>query len=92
MKHNIIIYNDSTKLDNQLPFKLTHAPISYRVSPDRKCYVTESVNDILLEEGNFKETTNPKDMSFQPNLTSETKILLSTKLKNILQDVQVQAK
>ena len=94
MKHNIIIYNsDSTKLDVELPFNITHAPISYRVSPEKKCYVTESVSDILLNADNKQESNsnNQKDMPFQA-FTSETKILLNTKLKNILQDVQVQAK
>lgn len=80
MKHNILIYNDDSSkvtIPHNLPIPLNL--ISYRQSTDKKCYVTEPVTNIK------------SDASNRP-LSSETKIQLSTKLRNALQDVQIQTK
>lgn len=86
MKNNIILYNDESlkvTIANNLPisdFKL----ISYRLSnEDKKCYVTEAVTEIKLNSADLNTTTTSTP------LTSETKILLSTKLRNLMKDVQI---
>lgn len=83
MRHNILIYNDDSlkvTIPRNLPISNFNL-ISYRLSPtDKKCYVTEPVVGIKPE------------LSTNRPLSSETKILLSTKLRNSLQDVQIQTK
>ena len=82
MKHNILIYNDDSlkvTIPHNLPISNFNL-ISYRLSSDKKCFVTEPVAGL-----------KPDFASNRP-LSSETKILLSTKLRNSLQDVQIQTK
>mgnify|MGYP000061773178 CR=1 FL=1 len=103
MKYNILIYNDDllkVTIPPNLPIS-TFNLISYRLSPvDKKCYYTESVPD----KNSLRKNSNPKSTSTtaaavaaattnRPTpLSCETKILLSTKLRNALQHVEVQTK
>ena len=88
MKHNILIFNDDSLkvvIPNNLPISNFNL-VSYRLSSeDKKCYVTEQVTHI---KPNSEEANNDNNRA----LSSETKILLSTKLRNLLQDVQIQTK
>lgn len=83
MKHNILIFNDDS-----LKVTIPNLPISnlnrisYRVSSqDKRCYVTEPVLDIQMDADNANR-----------QFSSETKILLSTRIRNALQEVEIQAK
>lgn len=83
MKHNILIFNDDSlklTIPRNLPISNFNL-ISYRLSADKKCYVTEPMTGL-----------QPESTSTNRPLSLETKIQLSTKLRNTLQDVQIQAK
>ncbi|KAH7639918.1 mitogen-activated protein kinase kinase kinase 5-like protein [Dermatophagoides farinae] len=93
MKYNILIFNDDSlkvTIPSNLPIS-TFNLISYRLSPvDKKCYYTES-----LPDKNSRNNSNPNIRSSTnrpPPLSCETKILLSTKLRNALQHVEIQTK
>ncbi|OTF78379.1 hypothetical protein BLA29_009724 [Euroglyphus maynei] len=89
MKYNILIFNDDSlkvTIPPNLPIS-TFNLISYRLSPmDKKCYYTESVPNKNCSNSNRTSTNRP------PPLSCETKILLSTKLRNALQHVEIQTK
>lgn len=93
MKYNILIFNDDSlkvTIPSNLPIS-TFNLISYRLSTvDKKCYYTES-----LPDKNSRNNSNPNIRSSTnrpPPLSCETKILLSTKLRNALQHVEIQTK
>lgn len=95
MKHNVLIFNDDSlnvTIPKNLPISNFNI-ISYRLSNvDKKCYVTELVSDIKTKGENSGGNGNGGNISDNRQLFSETKILLSTKIRNALQEVEKQEK
>jgi mitogen-activated protein kinase kinase kinase 5 len=86
MKQNILLFNDSAA-DVVIPLKLptsNYTIVTYRLSDDKRCYVTEPSVSRLV--------TNSDDSSLQNQLSSETKMQLCCRLKKLLLEVEIQTK
>jgi len=86
MKQNILLFNDSAS-DVVIPIRLptsNYNIVTYRLSDDKRCYVTEPSVARLV--------TNSDDSSLQSPLSSETKMQLCCRLKKLLLEVEVQTK
>ncbi|XP_015795869.1 mitogen-activated protein kinase kinase kinase 15 isoform X2 [Tetranychus urticae] len=81
MKQNILLFNEySTEGALQLRLSCSnYSLISYRVNENKQCIVTEPNVINMLNNGNIIQS-------------SETKILLHTKLTKILQEIEIQTK
>ncbi len=87
MKQNIVLFNDSSA-DVVIPMKdpmtSNYTIVTYRLSDDKHCYVTDSSVARLV--------TNSDDPTLQSSLSTETKTPLHIRLKKLLLEVDVQTK